>query len=173
MPDYGHNSSSISKCRLLRSIRAGRSSSLPHNKLISAKNDASCRIADYILDVEYGSYKNSEECVVAKTKNFNYIKELMIPFILTWIGYQSSSVGDLVETMQAEPTYLDTCMWLLALLVFGYAIAQLVKTFIIKFLYDIEGEKKQQMYKELEVIRAERHKENVEISGEAQAPAAE
>ena len=104
---------------------------------------------------------------------FNYIKELMIPFILTWIGYQSSSVGDLVKTMQAEPTYLDTCMWLLALLVFGYAIAQLAKTFIIKFLYDIEGEKKQQMYKELEVIRAERHKENVEIAGEAQAPAAE
>lgn len=94
---------------------------------------------------------------------FNYAKELLIPFILTWVGYQSSSVGDLVKTMQAQPTYLDTCMWLLALLVFGYGIAQLIKAIIIKFLYNIEGETKQKMYADLETIRSERHKENIEI----------
>lgn len=98
---------------------------------------------------------------------FTYIKDLMIPFILAWIGYQSSSVGDLVKTMQAEPTYLDTCLWLIALLVFGYGIAQFIKALILKFFYDVEGENKQKMYAELEEIRKARHQENVEIENEA------
>ena len=96
-----------------------------------------------------------------------YVKELLIPFILAWVGYQSSSVGDLVKTMQAEPTYLDTCMWLLALLVFGYALSNLFKAIILKLFYNVEGDVKQQMYADLEKIRRERHQENVEIENGA------
>ena len=92
--------------------------------------------------------------------SLNYLKEIAIPFMIAWAGYQSSAEGDLVATMQAQPTYLKTCLWLLAFLVFGYAFANLLKSLILKFFYDIEGEKKAQMYRDLEVIRAERHKEN-------------
>ena len=99
------------------------------------------------------------------TTGLNYLKELAIPFLIAWVGYQSSAEGDLVKTMQAQPTYLKTCLWLLAFLLFGYALANLIKAIILKTLYDVEGEKKEQMYKELEVMRAERHKENVAISG--------
>lgn len=99
----------------------------------------------------------------------NYAKELLIPFILAWVGYQSSAEGDLVKTMQAEPTYLDTCMWLLALLVFGYGIAQLLKAIIIKFFYNVEGDTKKQMYSDLERMRAERHVENESIENGAKA----
>ena len=90
----------------------------------------------------------------------NYLKELAIPFMIAWAGYMSSAEGDLVATMQAQPTYLRTCLWLLAFLVFGYALANVLKALVLKFTYDIEGEKKEQMYRELEIIRAERHKEN-------------
>ena len=90
----------------------------------------------------------------------NYLKELAIPFMIAWAGYEASVEGDLVATMQAQPTYLSTCMWLLAFLVFGYALANLLKSVILKLFYDIEGEKKEQMYRDLEVMRAERHKEN-------------
>ena len=90
----------------------------------------------------------------------NYLKELAIPFMIAWTGYMASAEGDLVATMQAQPTYLSTCMWLLAFLVFGYALANLLKAVILKLFYDIEGEKKEQMYRELDVMRAERHKEN-------------
>ena len=62
--------------------------------------------------------------------------------------------------MQAKPDYLDTCMWLLAFLLFGYALANLLKAGILKFIYSIEGETKAQMYKELEEMRAQRHEEN-------------
>lgn len=93
----------------------------------------------------------------------NYLKELMIPFMIAWVGYKSSAEGDLVETMQAEPTYLNTCLWLLAFLLFGYAMSNLLKSIILKTLYDVEGEKKEQMYRELEVIRAKRHEENKEL----------
>ncbi|MBQ6466392.1 MAG: MFS transporter [Clostridia bacterium] len=99
------------------------------------------------------------------TTGLNYLKELAIPFLIAWVGYQSSAEGDLVKTMQAQPTYLKTCLWLLAFLLFGYAFANLIKAIILKTLYDVEGEKKEQMYKDLEVMRAERHKENVAISG--------
>ncbi|MBP3938208.1 MAG: MFS transporter [Clostridia bacterium] len=93
----------------------------------------------------------------------NYLKELMIPFMIAWVGYKSSAEGDLVETMQAEPTYLSTCLWLLAFLLFGYAMSNLLKSIILKTLYDVEGEKKEQMYRELEVLRAKRHEENKEL----------
>ena len=90
----------------------------------------------------------------------NYLKELAIPFMIAKVGYETSNVGDLVKTMQAKPTYLDTCLWLLAFLVFGYALANVLKSLVLKFFYDIEGEKKEQMYRELKVIREERRREN-------------
>lgn len=94
----------------------------------------------------------------------NYIKELMIPFMIAWVGYKSSAEGDLVATMQAEPTYMKTCLWLLAFILFGYAISNTLKAIILKTMYDIEGEKKEQMYRELTKMREERHKENELIS---------
>ena len=90
----------------------------------------------------------------------NYLKELLIPYMLVWIGYESSNIDNLLETMKAKDTYWDTCLWLLAFLVFGYAIANLLKAIVLKFLYDVEGEKKQKMYAELETMRALRHEEN-------------
>ncbi len=93
----------------------------------------------------------------------NYLRELAIPFMIAWVGYQSSAEGDLVATMQAQPTYLKTCLWILAFLVFGYALSNVLKSIILKTSYDIEGEKKEQMYRELEKIREERHKENESI----------
>ena len=93
----------------------------------------------------------------------NYLRELAIPFMIAWVGYQSSAEGDLVATMQAQPTYLKTCLWILAFLVFGYALANVLKAIILKTSYDIEGEKKEQMYRELEKMREERHKENAAL----------
>ncbi len=92
-----------------------------------------------------------------------YLKELLIPFMIAWVGYESSGEGNLVATMQAQPTYMKTCLWLLAFLVFGYALSNLLKSIILKFLYDVEGEKKEQMYRDLEEIRAKRHAENEAI----------
>lgn len=100
---------------------------------------------------------------------FNYAKELLIPFIIAWVGYESSEVSDLVQTMQSRVNYLDTCMWLLALLVFGYALSNLFKALILKFFYNVEGDVKKQMYAELEVMRKERHQENLEIEKEKEA----
>ena len=91
----------------------------------------------------------------------NYLRELLIPYMLFWIGYESSNVDNLLETMKAKDTYWDTCLWLLAFLVFGYALANLFKALILKFMYDIEGEKKQKMYEELAVMREERREENL------------
>ena len=93
----------------------------------------------------------------------NYLRELAIPFMIAWVGYQSSAEGDLVATMQAQPTYLKTCLWILAFLVFGYALSNVLKSIILKTSYDIEGEKKEQMYRELEKMREERHKENAAL----------
>ena len=107
------------------------------------------------------------------TTGLNYLKDLAIPFLIAWVGYQSSAEGDLVKTMQAQPTYLKTCLWLLAFLLFGYALANLIKAIILKTLYNIEGETKEQMYKELEVMRAERHQENAALAGETAAPTEE
>lgn len=85
-----------------------------------------------------------------------YVYDVAIPFMLVWIGYESSEVGDLVETMKAKPDYLNTCLLLLAMLVFTYALACILKFVFLKTLYDVEGEKKQQMYVELEEIRKAR-----------------
>lgn len=93
----------------------------------------------------------------------NYLKDLAIPFMIAWAGYQASAEGDLVATMQAQPTYMKTCLWLLAFLLFGYTLSNVLKAIILKTMYDVEGEKKEQMYRDLEVMRAERHKENEEI----------
>ena len=102
-----------------------------------------------------------------------YLKELAIPFIIAWVGYQSSAEGDLVKTMQAQPGYMKTCLWLLAFLLFGYAISNVLKAVILKTLYDIEGEKKAQMYRELEEMRAARHIENEELARTAAAETAQ
>ena len=93
----------------------------------------------------------------------NYVKDLTIPYMLAWVGYMSSDEGDLVKTMQAQPTYMKTCLWLLAFLLFGYAIGNLLKSIILKTMYNVEGEKKEKMYRELEDMRTQRHKENEEI----------
>ena len=87
----------------------------------------------------------------------NYLRELSIPFIIAWVGYQSSSEGDLVKSMQAQPGYMNTCLWLVAILVFGFAASRLISTLVLKTMYDIEGEKKAQMYRELEEMRKARH----------------
>ena len=98
------------------------------------------------------------------TTGLNTIKDISIPFMIAAVGYLSSTEGDLVATMQAQPTYMNTCLWLLAFLLFGYTLANVLKAIILKTSYDIEGEKKEQMYRELEVMRAERHEENETIA---------
>ena len=90
-----------------------------------------------------------------------YLRDLAVPFMIAWAGYMSSAEGDLVKTMQAQPTYLDTCLKILAFLLFGYTLANVLKAIILKTSYDIEGEKKEQMYRELDEIRARRHDENL------------
>ena len=97
------------------------------------------------------------------TTGLNYAKDLMIPFLIAWVGYETSVEGDLVATMQAKPDYLNTCLWLLAFLLFGYAMSNLIKAIILKTLYDVEGEKKAAMYEDLERMRAERRAENETI----------
>lgn len=103
----------------------------------------------------------------------NYLKELAIPFIIAWVGYESSAEGDLVKTMQAKPDYMRTCLWLLAFVVFGYALSRVISALVLKFFYDIEGEKKAQMYRELEEMREARRLENLALSGEPVPAAAE
>ena len=101
----------------------------------------------------------------------NYLKELLIPFLIAWVGYQSSAEGDLVKTMQAQPTYMKTCLWLLAFLLFGYTMANVLKAIVLKTLYNVEGETKAQMYRELEEMRKARHEENKALAGEPAAAA--
>ena len=97
----------------------------------------------------------------------NYAREMIIPFMIAWVGYESSSKGNLVETMQAKPDYMNTCLWILGFLLFGYTLSNVLKAIILKTLYNVEGEKKEQMYKDLEEMRAERHKENEKIASKA------
>jgi len=107
---------------------------------------------------------------------FNYIKELLIPFMLVWVGYPKNdktaateSAKDLVDVIKeriasgelTSNSYLNTCLWLLAFLVFGYALSNLLRALILKTLYNVEGETKTQMYRELEEMRAKRHEENM------------
>ena len=103
------------------------------------------------------------------TQGLQYLRDLMIPYMIAWVGYKSSIEGDLVKTMQAQPGYMKTCLWLVAFLVFAYALATLIKALLLKFLYDVEGEKKQQMYKDLEEIRANVHAENLDTAAEETA----
>lgn len=93
----------------------------------------------------------------------NYLKELMIPYMIAWVGYQASTEGDLVLTMSQQPTYMKTCLWLLAFLVFGYALSNVIKSVVLKFIYNVNGEKKEAMYRDLEKMREERRIENQEI----------
>ena len=97
-------------------------------------------------------------------QGLNYLKDLAIPFMIAWVGYESSAVGDLVKTMQAKPDYMKTCLWLLAFLLFGYALSCVIRSLVLKFIYNVEGETKAQMYKELEEMRAARHEENEELA---------
>ena len=90
----------------------------------------------------------------------NYVRDLLIPYMIAWVGYKSSVEGDLVATMRAEPTYMKTCLWLLAFLVFGYALSNFLKSIILKTMYNVEGEEKEKMYAELAVMREKRHEEN-------------
>ena len=69
--------------------------------------------------------------------------------------------------MQAQLNYLDTCLKILAFLLFGYTLANVLKAIILKTSYDIEGEKKEQMYRELDIIRAKRHEENLAVEEKA------
>ena len=105
---------------------------------------------------ESASFK--EATVTVKNGKFSAII-VMEDDTTHYVSYE----GDLVATMQAQPTYLKTCLWILAFLVFGYALANVLKAIILKVFYDIEGEKKEQMYRELEKIREERHKENASV----------
>ncbi len=93
----------------------------------------------------------------------NYLKDISIPYMIAWVGYKSSVEGDLVATMRAEPTYMKTCLWLLAFLVFGYAMSNLLKSIILKTMYNVEGEEKEKMYTELAAMREKRHEENKAI----------
>ena len=90
----------------------------------------------------------------------NYVKDVSLPFMVAAVGYLSSVEGDLLKTMQAQPNYLNVCLWILAFLLFGYTTANVLKALILKFFYDIEGEKKEKMYSELDAMRAKRHEEN-------------
>ena len=110
----------------------------------------------------------------------NYAKEMLIPAVLVWIAYPKSN-DDKVELIDVikkrietgeltQDSHLKTCLWLLALLLFGYALSAVLRAFILKFFYDVEGDKKAQMYKELEEMRAKRHEENVSVA-EANAAA--
>lgn len=105
-----------------------------------------------------------------------YCKDLLIPFMLVWIAYPTASSKelDLVDSIKlqisqgllTEDGYLSTCLWLLAFLVFGYAASAVLRALILKFLYDVEGEKKEKMYRELEEMRRKRHEENENITKE-------
>ena len=99
----------------------------------------------------------------------NYGKELLIPFMIAWVGYPTSTEGNLVKTMQSQPNYMSTCLWLLAFLLFGYALSNLLKSIILKFFYNVEGETKEQMYRDLEKMRAERRQENEAIAASQNA----
>ena len=130
---------------------------------------------DY-LEWQTGERMESVQGIVPGWINsaINLGKELLIPVILVWISYPVSSDDkkELIDVIKerilsgelTRDAHLGTCMWLLAFLVFGYALSGLLRTAILKFLYDVEGEKKAQMYKELEEIRRKRHEENEAVS---------
>ena len=81
---------------------------------------------------------------------------------------KSVSVTDVPQGALSTVMYKRTCLWLLALLVFGYDLSNVLKAIILKTSYDIQGEKKKQIYRELEIIRAERHKESQDLNAQAE-----
>ncbi len=90
------------------------------------------------------------------TQALNYGKNLMIPFMLAWVGYETNKgVGDmsLMEYMKTLPTYDSTCLWVLAFAIFGVSISNFLRFILLTFGYDIDGEKKKQMYLELSESR--------------------
>jgi Na+/melibiose symporter-like transporter len=97
----------------------------------------------------------------------NYAREMIIPFMIAWVGYESSSEGNLVATMQAKPDYLNTCLWILGFLLFGYTLSNVLKAIILKTMYNIEGDTKEKMYKDLETMREKRRQENAEIEAQS------
>ena len=97
-----------------------------------------------------------------------YVKNMLIPFMLVWIGYETSQTDNLLETMKASPKYDSACLWLLAFALFGYALSCLLKMLILQFMYDVDGEKKKQMYIDLGKMREQRHKENLSAANEAE-----
>lgn len=44
------------------------------------------------------------------------------------------------------------------------ALSNLLKSIILKTMYNVEGETKEQMYRDLEKMRAERHEENESLN---------
>lgn len=101
-----------------------------------------------------------------------YAKDMLIPFVIAWIAYPTNddSKVELIDVIQkrlatgelTKEQYLSTCIWLVALLVFTYALCNVFKALIIKFFYSVEGEEKEKMYRELAEIRAKVHEENEE-----------
>lgn len=128
---------------------------------------------DY-LEWETGERLEATQGVVPGWINsaLSYGKSILIPYALVWIGYKTSDSGNLVETMKVEPTYFKTCLWLLALLVFGFAASCMLRAVVLHTMYDIDGEKKKRMYEELSEMRVKRRNENIEIE-KAEADAAE
>ncbi len=126
---------------------------------------------DY-LEWQTGERMESVQGIVPGWINsgLTYVKDLLIPYMLVWVAYPTSNDSklDLVDVIKnriasgelTESSYLNTCMWLLAFLVFGYALSNLLRALILKFFYNVEGETKEQMYRELEEMRAKRHAEN-------------
>ena len=108
-----------------------------------------------------------------------YAKDLLIPFMLVWVAYPTSkdSTLDLIDVIKqriasgelTQDSHLRTCLWLLAFLVFGYALSSVLRALILKLFYNIEGERKEQMYRELEEMRAKRHEENEAIEAAAES----
>lgn len=103
-----------------------------------------------------------------------YARECLIPFMLVWVAYPTSDstekeivevIGERIESgILPVQQYLSTCMWLLAFMLFGYALSSVLRAVFLKLCYDIEGEKKIKMYAELKEMRANRHKENESMS---------
>ena len=59
---------------------------------------------------------------------------------------------------------MNTCLRILGFRVLGYALCNLRRAIILKTMYNIEGEVKEQMYVDLKRMREERHIENQSIS---------
>lgn len=106
------------------------------------------------------------------TSFINYVKGLAIPVVVALWAYPTGSTeeSELTNIAQAAGvvSYNRLSLSLLALMFFGYAISNLVKALLLFFVYDIEGDKKTQMYAELTEMRKQRHIENEQIAAAEQ-----